>query len=167
MEIIEADQDGRLEGGLLDHRLQILNQPEQELGRRMGVTQRTSIGQRCGSLEERVQERFEFGWTCHIRLDRPTTDAKSQGCCQFRRSIDELGLARPGAAFDHDGPSGSRSHLVKPTFDNGQLCLAASKGKRLLGHGTARNGYDSVVAMYAKKNPEAVMSARDCRGTHS
>ena len=109
---------------------------------------RSASGER--ALEERVEERLKFGWTCRVRLDHATTDAKPQVTGQLHRRIDEFGLPRPGTAFDHDGSSSSRAHLVKSTFNNGHLCVAASKGKGLQGHVTSPTRSESVVATSSK-----------------
>src|ERR1700676_5412480 len=116
----------------------------------MGITQGTPISQRCRSLEEGVEESFEFGRTCPVRLEHATTDAKTQVACQLHRSIHELGLPRPGTAFDHDGSAGPSAHLVEPVFDDGQFFLTTPKWQGLPGHVASRTRPDSVLATSSK-----------------
>ena len=75
---------------------------------------------------------------------RPTQNPRS--LARLHRSIDEFGLPCPGTALDHDGASGPRAHLLKPTFDDGELCLAASKGQGVLGHVRSRISSEVVAA---------------------
>ena len=70
---------GRLEGRLLDHRLQILDQPEQELGRCMGVIQDTPVSQGRGPSKSASKRGASSVGPATLRLPapRPTRNPRS------------------------------------------------------------------------------------------
>ena len=112
MEIVETDQERVLKCRFFDQRLDVLEEPEEELRRGVEVTQAPAIGQRRIAFEEGVEERPEFDHPAGLGSSAPDSERELGG--DPSALVEESSLAEAGAPLDHDHAAGTPPNLGQP-----------------------------------------------------
>jgi hypothetical protein len=148
MEIVETDEERILKCRFLNQRLDVLEEPEEELGRGMEVAEISAIGQRRIAFEEGVEERAQLDHPAGLGSSAADSERELGG--NPSALVEESSLAEPGAPLDRDHAARTAANLGQPPAYGGEFLLAT----------TERESRWSLHA--GSLRPELTHDVRDC-----